>query len=204
MTGIAITLFVKNPDAREHGVVYYHDIGNNLSREEKLEKIRAFGSIAGIAKAQGWQQITPDVHGDWLNQRDDSFNDHIALGDKKGEGVKLFENFSLGVVTNRDAWCYNASRSAVESNMQRMIAFYNSERARFNTAHAGQDKKGRTAAVDGFINTDASKISWTRALKQELAKDRSHAYQAESLTPSLYRPFIKQWMYLPFHRFLKD
>ena len=195
MTGIAITLFVKNPDAREHGVVYYHDIGNNLSREEKLEKIRAFGSIAGIAKAQGWQQITPDVHGDWLNQRDDSFNDHIALGDKKGEGVKLFENFSLGVVTNRDAWCYNASRARVEDNMRRMIDFYNAEVARFDAAHAGQDKKGRTAAVDGFINTDASKISWTRALKQELAKDRSHAYQAESLTPSLYRPFIKQWMY---------
>ena len=192
---IAISLLVKKPQAAQRGQIYFHDIGDYLSREEKLKKISEFRSIAGITDANGWQTITPDAHGDWLNQRDDSFNDHIALGDKKGKGVKLFENFSLGVATARDAWCYNASRSAVESNMQRMIAFYNRERARFNTAHAGQDKKGRTAAVDGFINTDASKISWTRALKQELAKDRAHAYQAESLTLSLYRPFTKQWMY---------
>jgi len=32
-----------------------------------------------------------------------------VLGDKKGDGIKLFDNFSLGVVTNRDAWAYNAS-----------------------------------------------------------------------------------------------
>ena len=195
MTGIAITLFVKNPDASEHGKVYYNDIGNNLSRKEKLEKISAFRSIAGITAADGWQTIIPDAHGDWLNQRDDSFNEFIVLGDKKGEGIKLFENFSLGVVTNRDAWCYNASRARVEDNMRRMIDFYNGEVARFDAAHAGQDKKGRTAAADGFINNDASKISWTVNVKQELVKGRKHAYQAQCLTPSLYRPFTKQWLY---------
>lgn len=195
MTGIAITLFVKNPNAKEHGKVHYHDIGNDLSTKEKLEKISAFASIAGITDAQGWQAITPDAHGDWLQQRDDSFADFIVLGDKKSDAAKLFENFSLGVVTNRDAWCYNASRTAVESNMQRMISFYNSELTRFNAAHAGLDKKARDAAVDDFIDTDPAKISWTRALKQELAKNRAHTYQAECLIPSLYRPYTKQWLY---------
>lgn len=195
MTGTAITLFVKNPHAEEHGRVHYHDIGNDLTTKEKLEKISAFSSIAGITTADGWQTITPDVHGDWLQQRDDSFNDFIVLGDKKGDAAKLFENFSLGVVTNRDAWCYNPSRNAVENNMQRMIGFYNSERERFNAAYAGLDKKAREAAVDGFIDTDPTRISWTRALKQELAKDRAHAYQAESLITSLYRPYTKQWLY---------
>ncbi len=192
---IAISLLVKNPQASAHGQVHFHDIGDYLSREDKLEKISSFVSIAGITAAQSWQVITPDKHGDWLQQRDDSFNDFIVLGDKKGTATKLFENFSLGVVTNRDAWCYNPSRTAVENNMQRMIGFYNSERERFNAAHAGLDKKGREAAVDGFIDTDPTRISWTRALKQELAKDRAHAYQAESLITSLYRPYTKQWLY---------
>lgn len=195
MTGIAITLFVKNPQAKEHGKVYYHDIGDDLTTKEKLGKISAFASIAGIAAADGWQAITPDAHGDWLQQRDDSFSDFIVLGDKKGDAAKLFGNFSLGVVTNRDAWCYNASRTDVESNMQRMIGFYNGELTRFNAAHAGLDKKAREVAVDSFIDTDPAKISWTRALKQELAKNRTHTYQAECLIPSLYRPYTKQWLY---------
>jgi predicted helicase len=195
MTGIAITLLVKNPQAKEHGKIYYHDIGNDLSREDKLERVSAFASVAGISAAKGWQAITPDSHGDWLQQRDDSFSEFIVLGDKKSTAPKLFDNFSLGVVTNRDAWCYNPSRAAVEANMQRMIDFYNSELKRFNAAHAGQDKKGRETKLNGFIDTDASKISWTRALKQELAKDRSHTYQGASLIRSLYRPFTKQWLY---------
>jgi predicted helicase len=195
MTGIAVTLFVKNPNAQQHGQIYYHNLGDNLSREAKLEKISGFASIVGIREAGGWQTIAPDHHGDWLNQRDASFSQHIVLGDKKGDAPKLFDNFSLGVVTNRDAWCYNASKKDVAANMTRMIDFYNSEVTRFNAAHAGLDKKARAAKIDSFINTDPAQISWTRALKQELAKDRCFAFEAASLTPSLYRPFTKQWLY---------
>ena len=31
---------------------------------------------------KGWQAITPDEHGDWLKQRDDSFSEFIVIGDK--------------------------------------------------------------------------------------------------------------------------
>lgn len=192
---IAISLLVKNPQANAHGQIYFHDIGDYLSREEKLEKISTFGSINGITETQAWQAIAPDAHGDWLQQRDDSFGEFIVLGDKKGEAAKLFENFSLGVVTARDAWCYNSSRSSVESNMQRMVAFYNSELVRFNADHARLDKKAREATLDGLINTDPARISWTHNLKQELARDRVLIYQSGSLIPSLYRPYTKQWLY---------
>ncbi len=49
--------------------------------------------------------------------------------------------------------------------------------------------------VDGFINTDPTRISWTRALKQDLVKDRRFVFEENCLTPSLYRPFTKQWLY---------
>lgn len=189
---IAISLLVKNPDAQAHGQIYFHDIGNYLSREEKLEKIAGFRSVAGIEQ---WQQITPDEHGDWLKQRDDSFNQFIVLGDKKGDAPKLFDNFSLGVVTNRDAWAYNASQTKLATNMTSMIGFYNAEVERFNAAHPGLDTKARQAKVDGFIDTDPTHISWTRALKQDLGKDRSYSFDADCLVPGLYRPFTKQWLY---------
>jgi predicted helicase len=79
--------------------------------------------------------------------------------------------------------------------MQRMIDFYNSEVQRFNQAYADLDRKAREAKVDDFINTDPEKISWTRALKWDLAKDKHFSFEKECLVPSLYRPFTKQWMY---------
>ncbi|MCE0865058.1 DEAD/DEAH box helicase family protein [Pseudomonas alloputida] len=189
---IAISLLVKNPDAQAHGQIHFHDIGDYLSREEKLEKIASFSSIAGIEQ---WQQITPDEHGDWLRQRDDSFNQFIVLGDKKGDALKLFDNFSQGVLTARDAWAYNASQIKLTTNMTGMIGFYNTEVTRFNAAHPALDSKARQAKVDGFVDTDPTRISWTRALKQDLGKNRSYVFKASCLMPSLYRPFTKQWLY---------
>ena len=192
---IAISLLVKNPNAAQHGQIYFHDIGDYLSQADKLEKISTFVSIAGITEADGWQFITPDQHGDWLKQRDDRFGEYIVLGDKKSDAPKLFQNYSQGVVTSRDAWCYNATKINVTSNMTRMIDFFNSESERFSKEFAGLDKKAREAEVDSFVGSDPKKISWSRGLKQELVKDRRYSFEADCLTIGLYRPFTKQWMY---------
>jgi predicted helicase len=192
---ICIFLLVKNPDAGRNGEIHFHDIGDYLNRDEKLARISSFADIAGIKAADGWQVIKPDVHGDWLKQRDDSFQEYLAIGDKKGDGPRLFENFSLGVVTNRDAWCYNASKYGVTANMTRMIAFYNAEAGRLAHGHPGLGKKQREAILDDFINPDATQIAWTRSLKQDLAKDKRFAFDPTCLVPGLYRPFNKQWLY---------
>ena len=193
---IAITLLVKNPGATNPGQIHFHDIGDYLSREDKLEKIAAYASVAGITAAGGWQAITPDAHGDWLKQRDDGFGEFLVLGDKNGKAnFALFANYSRGLETGRDAWCYNASKAGVAANMTRMIGFYNGESARFKQAHGHLEKKARDAAVDGFIDTDSTQISWTSTLKAELSKGRQFAFEPASLIPSLYRPFTKQWVY---------
>lgn len=192
---IAISLLVKNPDAAQQGRIYFHDIGDYLSREEKLEKVGSFGSIAGITQSDGWRSILPDQHGDWLKQRDNNFVDFIAIGDRKGDDTKMFEGFSLGVATARDAWCFNASKASVESNMRRMIDFYNSEVERFSQAHMGLDKLHREAAVDKFISFDRTQISWEQRLKNDLANGRSATFEPASLHVSLTRPFTKQWLY---------
>ena len=188
---IAISILVKNPKG-EKGQIYFHDIGDYLSREEKLSKISEYSSIKGIPE---WHKIAPDEHGDWINQRDNTFNKFIVMGEKKGTESKLFGNFSLGIVTNRDAWAYNASKTQVTSNMTNLINFYNCELERFNKAHAKLDTKMRLEKMSDFIDTDSQKISWTHNIKQDFAKNNLHAFEIESLTPSLYRPFTKQWLY---------
>jgi predicted helicase len=192
---IAISILVKNPNAECHGQIYFHDIGDYLNREEKLNKIGAFASVKGIAEAGGWQTITPNQHGDWLNQRDDSFGDYIVLGDKKSDDPKLFDGFSLGIATGRDAWCYNTSKTALQANIRRMLDFYNDEAGRFDQVHGRLDKASREAKVDGFINTDPNRISWSVNLKQDVVRGKRYSCEAACLTPSLYRPFSKQWLY---------
>lgn len=195
MTGIAITLFVKNPNAKQHGQIFWHDIGDNLKTDEKLTKLEEFRSISGVDSISGWRSITPDEHGDWVNQRDNNFSEFIALGDKKKAEVKaLFNNFSLGIVTNRDAWCYNYSKNNLGDNMTRMIDFYNSESIRYKNA-SSEHKKNESPNIDDFVVTDPTKISWTRGLKQELAKGNQFSFDSECLVKSLYRPFSTQWLY---------
>ena len=195
-TPVAIALLVKNPAAAEHGQIYFHDIGDYLTREDKLAIIARFSSIEGIARAGGWQTITPDEHGDWLGQRDKAFDAFLPMGDKDNKsGAVLFANYSRGIETGRDAWCYNASRETVAHNMRAMIGFYNAELARFDAAHPHADRKARGDAVDGFIDNDPTKISWTSSLKSDLAKGDAFTFEASNLTPSLYRPFTRQWLY---------
>lgn len=102
---------------------------------------------------------------------------------------------SLGVGTNRDAWCYSASRQAVTDNMTRMIAFYNQEADSFQKVYGGLDKKAREDAVAGFINSDPTKISWSSSLIPDLVAFKKGQFYIAKLTYSLYRPFYKQWLY---------
>ena len=94
---IAISILIKKPDVAEHGRIYMHDIGEYLSREDKLSKISAFKSIEGITKANGWLPITPDKHHDWIGQRDDSFSEFIAWGIKKTRMQLRFLRIIQGV-----------------------------------------------------------------------------------------------------------
>ena len=108
--------------------IYYHDIGDYLTQAEKLAIITKFHSVAGIEQEKAWQHITPDSHHDWVNQRDDSFGEFIVIGSKGRTETAIFEVYSLGLTTNRDAWCYSASANALERNMGATIKFYNRER----------------------------------------------------------------------------
>ncbi len=195
MTGIAVTLFIKNPNVSGECKIYYHDIGNNLTTKEKLTALEYFGSVGGITDKKGWQVITPNEHGDWIHQLDNSFAAFLTLGDKKGNNKRLFETFSRGIITTRDTWAYNSSREALSQNMSNTIAFYNSEAERFNDTYPHTDRKIRTKAVDYFVNTDEKKISWSHNVKQELVRGKFFKLEEACLIQSLYRPFTQQWLY---------
>lgn len=177
---VAIVFLVKNPDSPEKGKIYFHAVDDYLTREQKLAEIRSFGSVQNM----NWNEITPDKHGDWLNQRDDSYFKFMRLDGKKTQEPYIFKNFSLGVVTSRDTWVYNSSADVVKKNVNQLISFYNSEvdRAKSDPAFT--------------INMDPKKINWDSPQKRNVIKGiYSDAFNGNKLYMSLYRPFFKQVLY---------
>lgn len=191
---IAISLLVKNPQAKQHGRIFLHDIGDYLSREDKLERISDYASVAGIP-SEAWQAITPDAHGDWLKQRDDRFEQFIVLGDKKGCEIKLFDNFTNGVKTQRDAWSYNCSKEALTNNMSRMILNFNTEVDRFSNLYGDRQKSEKDAIVASVVDNDSARINWTPNLLNDVVRGSKREFLPHLLTISLYRPFFKEWLY---------
>lgn len=188
---IAVAILVKNPNAKTTGNIYFRDIGDYLTRDQKLEIISGYGSIAGITAEGGWQAIVPDEHGDWLKQRDNRFSGFFPLGEKGSDKSGMFELFSNGVKSNRDVWVFNSSRALLEQNIQGMTDFFNEEAERYEAAVA-QDQKPE---VDKFIRIDRTKISWADDLKGLLKRGRTLTVRPECFVHSLYRPFTKQWLY---------
>jgi len=195
-TPVAISLFVKNPDKQGKCELFYHDIGDYLNREEKLEIITRFQSIDGIEREKAWQRLLPNDSHDWINQRDPAFETFASIGDKEKEaGKTLFEDYSSGVKTNRDVWCFNFSRANTEVNMRRMIEFYSAQVEAFKKISAGKSKTEIPQIVEDFIDTDPKKISWTREIKQDLGRLKPGQFVPGALRQSLYRPFTKQIIY---------
>ncbi|MCP1216470.1 DEAD/DEAH box helicase family protein [Acetobacter orientalis] len=193
---IAISIMVKNPEAKEQGRILFHDIGDYLTRDQKLKNIEELSSINGVSNAQLWQSITPDEHGDWLRQRDDSFEKFIAIGSKdKKAGLVLFSIYSAGVKTQRDAWCWNAGKKSLADNMQTTISAYNKQLKQFNNDFSNFSKKEREKFLENFIHQDSTIISWSDGLKQELARNIFIDFSMSCFVKATYRPFTYQWLY---------
>jgi predicted helicase len=198
-TTVAITLLVKNPAKNGPAVLHYKDIGDYLTREQKL------GILDGRDIASmDWTEISPNDAGDWINQRNSDFQAFIPVGDKD-DGAGIFRTYSGGLKTNRDSWVYNSSRAATERGARATIDFYNSEVDRYAHFCKANGIADPAAHVDGFINTDATRISWNRADKNNLGRGTvapRYSYQEGAVRIGVYRPFEKQHVY--FDRQLND
>ena len=198
-TPVAISILVKNPNAEKHGQIYFHDIGDYLNHEQKLEIIEDFQSVNGISTQNSWTQIIPDQFNDWLNQRDPNFDTYLSIGDKKDKSsAVIFENYSSGVKTNRDAWCYNLSKQNLEKNISSMVEFYNQQVRHFLARKEDEDN----LKANDFIDLDAKKISWSGDLIAQLERGNKALFDDKNIRFSLYRPYHKQYLY--FDRMLNN
>ena len=190
---VTITILVKSSKSKEIGKIFFYDIGNYISRREKLDIIAKAKHIGNL----DWQLIIPDKNNDWINQRDPLFDTFKPLGSKRVKSGKMvqpdtvFRIYGRGVATSRDAWVYNYSKGKLIQNMQAMIGFYNEQLGSFQKAR----KKTPSLEVDEFIDNNPTKIKWDRRIKKGLRKNTDASFENQSIYKSLYRPFNTQFMY---------
>ena len=193
-TPIAITLLVRYPEAQRSDKcqIFYHDIGDYLSREEKLRKITQAQSYRGL----DWTLITPNEKHDWINQRDGLFDTLLPLAPEKKFDAKaksVFSTYSNGLKTNRDTWVTNSSEKALLYNLDRAIEFYNSEVMRYQQA---AQNSSEPIVVSSFIDLNPTKFSWDRAQKDnDLPKGILYQLDEGAIYSTHYRPFFKQKTY---------
>ncbi len=189
-TPIAITFLIKNPNIKkEKASIYYHDIGDYLTREEKLKIISNFKSVKNI----DWTVLTPNQEGDWINQRNEKFDTFIPLIDKDNKNNKntFFNISSNGVVTNRDTWVYSYSKGQLEKQMRDTIKFYNTQIDKIEKVR----KKDENIDIEDIIDTNPNNISWSADLKKRANRLEKDIFDINEIKVSLYRPFSKQYLY---------
>lgn len=183
-TPITITFLVKNPSKRGKATIYYHDIGDYLTREQKLKLVKDFRSINNME----WKEIIPNEKNDWINLRDSLYEEFIPAYEN---GKSFFSKCVVGINTSRDVWDYNSSSSNLYSNITQLIAFYEEQRKEYQDAFSNNpDLK-----VDNYISLDDSKISWSRYLRKQVELNKSLSASASFLKEAIYRPFFKQSLY---------
>lgn len=171
LTGVAIIVMVK--DGSENHKIYYHDIGDYLSRKDKLGIINDFSSI----KRVDWSEIRPDANNDWLHQRDPNYKKYVSIvGDEKSP----FLSNAPGVSTNRDIWVSGFSKRKTIENTEYMVANYN---------EAVKNKKSDEPVIDD------TKIKWTVNLNKMYKNSQRININRNNVVLEMYRPFTKKWLY---------
>ena len=189
---VAITVLVKLPDeVPDKGAeIHYFDIGDYLTREQKLSKTASLAS-SELLDSIDWIKIEPNTSGDWINQRLNSFINHDPLSASQEDSKNiLFHEKLLALMSYRDSWNYNSSQKVVSTNTKQMMQFYNSEVDRIKILF-----QGKIPSVDRIkeeLNYSDKNYSWVsneypRVLKGEKYDDSGSFY-----VETMYRPFFKQ------------
>lgn len=190
---VAITLLVKNPKmTNKNGTIYYRDIGDYLSREEKLQMVKRYKSIAN--PEMGWEIIKPNKEGDWINPRNTSFDTLTPIAPPKKFDINshsFFVTNSLGLSSNRDVWVYNSSKREVIRNMASMSNFYNEQ---VDTIQKSLEQNPKLD-IKSIYDCNPEKISWSSSLVCDVARGYYATFKEDSIAISHYRPYYKQYLY---------
>ena len=187
--GVCLLFLVKKLQQQEKGKFYYCSVKDYAKRNEKLNELKEQENK--LAQIQ-WTQIIPDEKYDWLEQGNKDFENLIKLGDKKNKNdLTVFDTYSRGVATTRDAYVYNYFYDELKLNMTRIINNFNQ--------HLTKVKNGEITKnnLEDKIIKDQKQIKWDANLKDclFLKSVNYQVFEEKSVHKAYYRPFVPMFLY---------
>ena len=177
--GVCLLILVKDKkDKKDSAEIYYYQVEDYLTREQKLAELKEFGSLKNVP----WQKIEPDEEGNWINLGRKEFKEFISILD-------IFEVITPGIVSGRDWWVYDFSKETLERKMKAFIEVYNQQ---LNLIKIGKIKNRNE------LLKDTSKISWTESLVKKIFNKnvtQTSFKNSGKVNNCLYRPFIRRKVY---------
>ncbi|MDC3962529.1 N-6 DNA methylase [Polyangium jinanense] len=167
--------------------VFYARTPELARKQEKYDALEGWGTIHGVE----WTEIQPDRRHRWLQDGAvGDFADFTPMfretsGEEGSSGI--FENWSLGVSTNRDSVVYDFDRQCASHRVADFVADYNVEMLRYQ-------ENGRPRNVDAFLNT--TRVKWSESLKRSLERGTRLVFDQALIVESMYRPFTRKFLYL--------
>ena len=181
--GVAILVLVKKPGPSTEATIYYHDIGDYLTREQKLDIL----DRSSLATTE-WQVITPNEHGDWIKQRSDAYQTLQPV-------ASMFSVQTQGLLTRRDAWCYNSAASRLRANVRDTVRFYNAQLKAFHGANPTDALVDEKKSAKDFVEQDPGKLHWNVETFRDLSNGVQYEVTSAGFRVGSYRPFFKQGLY---------
>jgi predicted helicase len=181
-TPVAITLLIK--DGSDNHQIFYHDIGDYLSRDEKLSIIAKNKSISNLK----WSEIIPDKHNDWINQRDERYEEFIPFINEVKQSEGVFNEQHTGVSASRDPWVTGFSKRAVKYNANFMAENYNAELERLKDIVNPEERYEQ-------VNKTKSFIKWSEGLEKIFKRGKKIVLDNQEVILISFRPFCKKWLF---------
>src|ERR1035437_1463430 len=125
--GVGVTLLVRGA---KHGSgscrVYISSVDDFLGCEEKQQFLIEKQRFDGLEL----QPVSADFRRSWIKSGQPEFDEFVPLGlkaEKYAEPKSIFQLFGRGVATCRDRWAFSYDHATLATQIQRSVAFYNSE-----------------------------------------------------------------------------
>ena len=174
-TGVAIGFFVRDKAKLGECSIQYAAREDIETARDKLAYLRET-NMGGI----GFEDITPDKKGNWLNQSNTDFESLMPLAVRRTKSSRdandeqaVFNLVTNAVKSNRDDWVYDFDARNLRAKALFFADTYN-------------------GLLDKNIEPYDPAIKWSEGLRALFQRGQRIEYDEHRLIPSLYRPFVKK------------